>query len=549
MKIIIAILAVAGISGSGFVAYQILQPDPIAEPDTAITTTTSSSASTEESDGNTPPSADEPDVAVVTAPTTTVSVAKKRTSTKVTVVSPSTGTDDNSNPPTDNQQPSGPERAVFTASNASSAQLLGHTEPDVIYVAGTYYMYYRTDSDEIAVATSSNGIAWDEQGTMLTKGIAGTSNLIVNASAESGTAEPDDWFHSASGTGWSTSEHYNGGKSLRMTTSNSSADWRSSAVAVNTGTVYRLRTQVKGQVTANEFFVTLRWFSASGGNGFISEVNMPVPVASYLTWSDINVNATAPAGAVSADIVIRSINGTGDVYFDSISLQESSWDDAHVISPSVYKDGGTYYLFYEGNDSSRSQIGYATATSPLGPFTKVANPILSPLGTGFESDTVGTPAVTKIDSTWYMFYHGYNGVNDQLALAWSDNLADWTRHPSNPILPNSSGWQALKTAPSSVYVDTVNGYTYVAYEGADSSNKWSIGVAYVRTADLKTAVLTQQSSTPLLAASAGWDNDYVQLPSFVQDGTGTFYMYYSGHNLQSDSFSLGRTQLSLTYLQ
>jgi len=554
-KIAIALLATAVLGIGGYGAYTALHTNTATTP-----TQTAPSRVQNESDSAATPATDSSDsnaddnlTVTIASPPAVVTAKRRATTTTVRVdstsVTPTTSGSSSGNNDQQTPQPQGPMRAAFTAANAAASQMVGHTEPDVVRYGSTYYMYYRTDSDEIGLATSADGQNWAEQGTVLGKGIMGTSNVVLNSSAETGTSEPDNWFHS-SNTAWSTTEHYDGAKSLRITTANASADWRASAAAVNAGTNYKLQAYVKGQVTADEYFITLRWFASPDGSNFISEVNLPVPSASYLSWTNLRVNATAPVGAASADIVIRSINGSGDVYFDAVGLQESAWDDTYVISPSAVKDGNTYYLFYEGNNGAGSQIGYATASSPLGPFTKAADPVLSPIGSGFESVTVGTPAVTKIDGTWYLFYHGYNGVNDQIGLTWSDDLMNWTRHPSNPVLAVSTGWQALKVSPSSVYVDAINGYTYIAYEAANSSNSWSIGMAYIKTANLKTSVLTPQSTIPLLTASAsGWDNDYVQLPSLVQDSANNILMYYSGHNLQSDSFSLGQTQLATTFLQ
>lgn len=226
-----------------------------------------------------------------------------------------------------------------------------------------------------------------------------------------------------------------------------------------------------------------------------------------------------------------------------------AWDDTYTIAPSVYYYSGTYYLFYEGNDGSHSQIGYATSTSPTGPFTKYAsNPVLSNTGSGWESVTVGTPVITRANSKWYLFYHGYNGTNDQGGVAWSTDLTSWTRHSSNPIIPISSGqWDALKTAPSSVLI--LDNTIYVFYEGESTETPipdWQIGIAYVSLSNLESSVMTKHSSNPILGPSAsGWDDDWVQLPGIVNYGNGNLWMYYSGHN-SGGAFWLGRSDNSGT---
>jgi beta-xylosidase len=85
------------------------------------------------------------------------------------------------------------------------------------------------------------------------------------------------------------------------------------------------------------------------------------------------------------------------------------WEMAsgHVTEgPFLLKHGDTYYLMYSGSgaDSPYYAIGYATASSPLGPFTKYAkNPIAK------RTETVIGPGhhcvVTGPDGDLWMLYH------------------------------------------------------------------------------------------------------------------------------------------------
>src|SRR5437867_11541568 len=91
-----------------------------------------------------------------------------------------------------------------------------------------------------------------------------------------------------------------------------------------------------------------------------------------------------------------------------LTPSSSGWDSKEVISPSVLFDGGTYYLYYEGSDASGSRsIGVATSTNPTGPFTKyLSNPVLTASAV-WETNIVGTPAIARIGSGYFLFYHGY----------------------------------------------------------------------------------------------------------------------------------------------
>src|SRR6266702_2521794 len=230
-----------------------------------------------------------------------------------------------------------------------------------------------------------------------------------------------------------------------------------------------------------------------------------------------------------------------------VDVTAAAWDSSYVISPSVVFDGSTYYLFYEGNNGTHSQVGYASSASPSGPFTKYgSNPVLTYTGGGFESVTVGTPSVfyDAPSATYYLYYHGYDGAHDRTALAWATAPSGtWTRHPSNPVLDvTAAPWLAGKVAPSSVIV--INGIVYVFIEADPGTGKFAIGVVTVPLADAKTSILSLSEwnlNAPLFSANPlGWDNDYVQLPSVISDGTpGGYWVYYSVHTL-AGSFRLGR---------
>ena len=157
----------------------------------------------------------------------------------------------------------------------------------------------------------------------------------------------------------------------------------------------------------------------------------------------------------------------------------TGWDSGEVISPSIILDNGAYYLFYEADDASRPgnrAVGLATSTSPTGPFTKHPdNPVLAPSQT-WEGTIVGTPAITRIGTTYYLFYHGFSDGKDRGGVAYSTNLLNWTKEANNPILDNgpASSWDSEKAAPSDVYSSATN--LWVFYEGYNGTS-WRIGLA------------------------------------------------------------------------
>ena len=98
---------------------------------------------------------------------------------------------------------------------------------------------------------------------------------------------------------------------------------------------------------------------------------------------------------------------------------EASWElqQAKVAEgPSLLKRNGIYYLIYSANHF-RSQdyaVGYATATSPLGPWKKYdGNPILcrnKDVAAGLVGTGHGAPFLCR-DGSYKYIYHAHSSVN------------------------------------------------------------------------------------------------------------------------------------------
>ena len=98
---------------------------------------------------------------------------------------------------------------------------------------------------------------------------------------------------------------------------------------------------------------------------------------------------------------------------------DASWElqQAKVAEgPSLLKRNGVYYLIYSANHF-RSQdyaVGYATATSPLGPWRKYdGNPILcrdKDMAAGLVGTGHGAPFLCR-DGSYKYIYHAHSSVN------------------------------------------------------------------------------------------------------------------------------------------
>lgn len=143
--------------------------------------------------------------------------------------------------------------------------------------------------------------------------------------------------------------------------------------------------------------------------------------------------------------------------------------------PCVFKQNGTYYLLFTANyyASASYSVGYATASSPLGAYTKAAeNPVL--IGDGKKTSGTGHCSVTRSPdgSEMYIVYHSHADVTqttnpvanrtpcfDRLVIRPDGSLA--VSGPSIYMQPIPSGANGLYKKQSGVTVTsgypTLNG--------------------------------------------------------------------------------------------
>ena len=84
--------------------------------------------------------------------------------------------------------------------------------------------------------------------------------------------------------------------------------------------------------------------------------------------------------------------------------------DPVMEGPTVVKLDGVYYLFYSANHymSADYAVGYATASSPMGPWTKYkGNPVISRETVGENGSGHGDLFRGK-DGLYYYVYHVHN---------------------------------------------------------------------------------------------------------------------------------------------
>lgn len=281
---------------------------------------------------------------------------------------------------------------------------------------------------------------------------------------------------------------------------------------------------VSDLVDANQAFIKRDRTNAYFGSAFGMHYTSMVTISGTIYTYYIRSNSSGKLGvglATSSDGIsftdqglVLDVGGPGD------------WDGTMASFPGIWYDSGTFYLVYEGSGSSTNgDIGLATSTNGT-TFTKQGR-ILTHNTSGFESTNIGTPSLYKVGSTWYLYYHGFDGTVCQIGVATGSSLTSMTRYGSNPIVPTGSGWETGTTGKRSI-IQSGSSY-YMVYEGSTaqpySTAKWSSGLA--KSTDLLNWTKYSQNNvlnqTPG-GSGSGFGNDG---PDFLTIG-GDTYIYFRG---------------------
>lgn len=111
--------------------------------------------------------------------------------------------------------------------------------------------------------------------------------------------------------------------------------------------------------------------SASDADAFVDEDG-----TTYLLWRE---GGTGGEGAIRAQRLNRdALEMVGEP--TTLLTVSQPWEGQSIGAPTLVKRAGRYFLLYSGNAPATrdAAIGYAVASSPLGPFTKsAANPLLT----------------------------------------------------------------------------------------------------------------------------------------------------------------------------
>ncbi len=202
------------------------------------------------------------------------------------------------------------------------------------------------------------------------------------------------------------------------------------------------------------------------------------------------------------------------------------WDDANVLTGTVIKESETSYkMWYSGYDGSNYRIGYATSTDGSN-WTRQGQVLDIGAGGQWDDTHLYDPFVIKVSETSYMMYYtGNDGSVRKIGLATSTDGSNWTRQGQVLGLGAGGQWDDAQVRAPSVVIDAPNLYK-MWYSGYDGSN-YRIG--YATSTDGSN--WTRQGQVLDLGTSGQWDDAGVLYAYIYSNMTSSSYkMWYTGYS-------------------
>ena len=156
-----------------------------------------------------------------------------------------------------------------------------------------------------------------------------------------------------------------------------------------------------------------------------------------------------------------------------------NWDDKHLTSPFVMRDGAVFKMWYRGESAQfpgKGSTGYAESPDGVNWVRHAGNPVFSPVASGWDSRSLTIYPIVKRDGKYEGWYGGSDGTTSQIGYATSADGINWQRYPDNPVFsPTRDGsWDGEQiSSPFVLFESTV----YKMWYSGFGSSGWRLGYA------------------------------------------------------------------------
>lgn len=219
-----------------------------------------------------------------------------------------------------------------------------------------------------------------------------------------------------------------------------------------------------------------------------------------------------------------------------LRVGDDGWDDSNIEMAGIFKDFGTYYLYYHAvGGGTGFQVGVATSKHPLGPFKKYeGNPVLKlgPEGSWEETHVACAVIIKEELDRYYMWYCGKSRAAQKRENRSSNNVWDiglatarhplgpWKKYEGNPIIPDF-GYNSATVKVNGKY------YLYTAHPIGSTIPDYS--PMKVALADAPEGPWTRFDDNPVLnrGERGEWDDGGFSDASVIYH-SGVFHMFQAG---------------------
>ena len=233
-------------------------------------------------------------------------------------------------------------------------------------------------------------------------------------------------------------------------------------------------------------------------------------------------------------------------FLDKGNASES--DGTEIFSPAFYtryvtNQGRKFYIYYAGYDGTNEKIHISSCqenntsdncladladmtTDNANNATWVKNGVVTLSATSdFDSLHASEPSMVyrEDQKIYYLFYKGYNGINNNIGLAVSNDRYNWERKGVVIKKGGGSAFDGKGVFQPSAFYDSSMGVFKVYYRAVDNSDVVSIG--YAESTDGTGEKFNSAQS--VLALGSGFDSNDLNHPSVIKTDAG-IDLYYIG---------------------
>jgi predicted GH43/DUF377 family glycosyl hydrolase len=148
------------------------------------------------------------------------------------------------------------------------------------------------------------------------------------------------------------------------------------------------------------------------------------------------------------------------------------WEKDCIYQPCLVEHEGKFYDFYNAANGGQEQMGLATSADLLNWTRYSGNPVVRNRPGGYDAGFCSDGKVFRVGNHWVMFYFGVGRGGAHIMVAFSRDLLHWTSHPE-PLYKaggNPSGLDKQFAHKTAIVYNPKNDTYYLFYCAVPGAN-------------------------------------------------------------------------------